>query len=171
MLVKPQKGYFRSGRCQQTNIRLNWQNHSCTGWWRRTDTWTCARCHCHRSFKWWCAWVFGFGTFHFSQKTRSTTGLTWWLFWQVRHQAIHLQPVCKVHQEVQGLLLQLFFIRRIPRADNSAAKNNELMSMIKWSQWGMPRIVYIGSCWLLELRQQLRTRGVGGGVGWGGVGC
>ena len=27
--------------------------------------------------------------------------------------------------------------------------------------------VYIGSCWLLELRQQLRTRGVGG---WGGVG-
>ena len=31
--------------------------------------------------------------------------------------------------------------------------------------------VHIGSSWLLELRQQLRTRGVGGGVGWGGVGC
>ena len=28
-------------------------------------------------------------------------------------------------------------------------------------------IVYVGSCPLLELRQQLRTRGVGwGGVGW-----
>ena len=26
--------------------------------------------------------------------------------------------------------------------------------------------VYIGLSWLLELRQQLRTRGVGGGVGW-----
>lgn len=58
--------------------------------------------------------------------------LTWWLFWQVRHQAIHLQPVCKVHQEVQGLLLQLFFIRRILRGDDSGAKNNEVMSMTKW---------------------------------------
>ena len=29
--------------------------------------------------------------------------------------------------------------------------------------------IYIGLSWLLELRQQLRTRGVG--VGWGGVGC
>ena len=26
--------------------------------------------------------------------------------------------------------------------------------------------IYIGLSWLLELRQQLRTRGVGGGVGW-----